>query len=94
MRRTDNVMKIWFKLVKNRHIVKDTTITDSSDETRTHKVFNALEEACHELDLGIPVWLDLNIKDFKRFSRTRFTQDSFVETIEGDYLEIEVIEED
>lgn len=94
MRRTDNDMKIWFKLVKNRHIVKDTTITDTSDDTRTHKIFNSLEEACHEMDLGIPMWLDLNIKDFKRFSKTRFTQDSFVETIEGDYLEIEVLEED
>jgi hypothetical protein len=94
MRRTDNVMKFWFKLVKNNHIIKDTTITDNSDETRTHKVFNATEAACHEFDIGIPTWLDLNKKDFMWFARTRFTQDSFIETIEGDYLEIEVIEED
>ena len=86
-------MKIWFKLVKNRHIVKDTTITDESDDTRTHKVFRSLEEAAHELDVGVPTWLDLNIKDFKRFAKTRFTQDSFIETLEGDYLEMEVLEE-
>jgi len=32
--------------------------------------------------------------DFKRHSKTRFYQDSFIEQIEFDYLEIQVIEED
>ena len=31
---------------------------------------------------------------FKRHSRTRFNQDSFIEHISFDYLEIQVIEED
>ncbi len=33
-------------------------------------------------------------KDFKRHSKTRFTKDSFIEHIDFDYLEIQVIEED
>ena len=33
-------------------------------------------------------------KFFKRHSKTRFRQDSFIEHIEFDYLEIQVIEED
>ena len=37
-------MRIWFKMMKNNHLLRDTTITDESDETRTHKVFHALEE--------------------------------------------------
>ena len=39
-------------------------------------------------------FLDNNIADFKRHSRTRFNQDSFIENISFDYLEIQVIEED
>ena len=31
--------------------------------------------------------------DFKRHDKTRFTSDNFIETIDFDYLEIEVIEE-
>ena len=31
--------------------------------------------------------------DFKRHDNTRFTSDNFIETIDFDYLEIEVIEE-
>ena len=36
-------MRIWFKMMKNNHLLRDTTITDESDETRTHKVFHALQ---------------------------------------------------
>ena len=60
----------------------------------SHEVFHSLDEVCHQFDLGTPIWLDLNISDFRRHNKTRFTQDSFVESIDFDYLEIQVIEED
>lgn len=62
--------------------------------TRTQKVFAALDTLAHEFDLPVPLWLDTNIRDFKRHSKTRFTRDSFVESIDFDYLEIQIIEED
>jgi hypothetical protein len=70
------------------------TIEDYSNDTRTHKIFHALEEACNRLDLGKPIWLDANVAEFKRHAKTRFYQDSFIEEIEFDYLELHVIEED
>jgi hypothetical protein len=85
---------MWGKLWKSNHMIRDTVIEDSSEDTRTHKVFHALEQICYEFDLGHPIWLDKNIRDFKRIARTRFTKDSFIEQIEFDYLEIHVIEED
>ena len=87
-------MRIWFKMIQDNHLLKDTTITDESAETRTHKIFNALDEVCYEFDLGKPIWLDSNISEFKRTSKARFRQDSFIETIDFDYLELQVIEED
>jgi hypothetical protein len=75
-------------------LLRDTTITDESDETRTHKVFHALEEVCYEFDLGKPIWLEANVNEFKRHAKTRFTQDSFIEQIDFDFLEMQVIEED
>ena len=86
-------MRIWGKLWKDNHMLKDTVIEDFSDETRTHKVFNALYEICVEFDLGKPIWLDSNISDFKKHSKTRFYKDSFIETIDFDYMEIQGIEE-
>ena len=87
-------MRIWFKIIKDNHLLCDTTITDDSDETRTHKIFHALEEACYEFDLSKPIWLDSNISEFQRHSKTRFSQDNFIDAIDFDYLEIQVLEED
>lgn len=86
-------MRIWFKMMKDNHLIKDMTVTDESGETRTHKIFGALEKACYELDLGKPIWLEANVNEFKRHAKTRFTQDSFIEHIEFDFLEMHVIEE-
>ncbi len=86
-------MRIWFKLWKNNHLLKDTVITNDSDDTRTHKIFDALDQVCYEFDLSKPIWLDATIAEFKRRGKARFSQDNFVETIDFDYLEIHVIEE-
>lgn len=87
-------MRIWGKIWKDNHLLNDTVVEDHSSETRTHKVFAALEEMCYTFDLGKPIWLDSNIADFKKHSKTRFTKDSFIEEIPFDYLEFHVIEED
>lgn len=87
-------MRIWFKIMKATHLLRDMTVNDDTPDTRTHKIFNALEQACYEFDLGKPIWLDANVEEFKRHAKTRFRQDSFIEQIDFDYLELHVIEED
>lgn len=87
-------MRIWFKMIKDNHLLKDTTITDESEDTRTHKIFQALDAVCYEFDLGKPIWLESNVSEFKRHAKTRFRQDSFIEEVEFDFLEMQVIEED
>ena len=88
------MFRLWAKEYKDNRMIKDMTVCDDTDETRTHKVFNALNKVCVGFYLGNPIWLDQNIRDFKRVSKCRFTKDSFVEEIDFDYLEIQVIEED
>ena len=88
------MFRLWVKEIENNHLIKDILIKDDSEDTRTHKVFNGLESACQKLDIARPIWLDQNISDFKKFSKTRFTKDSFIEEIYFDYLEISIIEED
>ena len=84
------MFRMWAKVFKDNH----TVICNESGDTRTHKVFQALDEICYEFDLGKPIWLDATIAEFKRHAKARFTQDNFIEQIEFDYLEIHVIEED
>ncbi len=87
-------MRIWFKVFQDNHLLMDTTIEDFSNDTRTHKVFNALEECCYAFNLSKPIWLETTIKDFQKHARARFTPDAFVDEVDFDYLEIHVIEED
>ena len=54
-------MKIWFKLWTDTRLTASETIEITDDDTRTHKVFRALEEACLAFDLGKPIWLDANV---------------------------------
>lgn len=88
------MFRIWAKLFKDNHMMADYEVCNSDSDTRTHKVFHALEEICYKFDLGKPIWLESSVNDFKKHSKVRFTQDNFIEQIEFDYLEIHVIEED
>ncbi len=88
-------MRIWGKLWKNNRMMQDTVIENyEQDQTRTTKIYHSLEQICEQFDLQKPIWLDVNKQDFLRTSRCRFYQDSFIETIDFDYLELHVIEED
>ena len=88
------MFRLWARIFKDNHMLKDTVICNDENDTRTHKVFHAIEEVCYEFDLGKPIWLDATVADFKRHSKARFTSDNFIEAIDFDYLEIQVIEED
>lgn len=88
------MFRMWGKIFKENRLIQDTVacITDYS-LTRTQMVFQSLTEICYQLDLGEPIWLDANIHDFQRHAKTRFNQDNFIEQIDFDFLEIQIIEE-
>jgi hypothetical protein len=89
------MFRLWAKVFKDNRMIRDVVICDDSIKlNRTKKVFAAVEEICHQFDLAKPIWLDSTIADFKKHDKTRFTQDNFMETVDFDYLEIHVIEED
>lgn len=87
------MFRLWGKVWKENRMICDMVFEEESEDTRTHKIFRGLEEICREFDLGKPLWLDATIKEFQRHSKARFYQDSFIEEIEFDYLEIQVLEE-
>ncbi len=89
------MFRLWAKMFKDNRMLKDmVVINDDPQLKRTQKVFSALEEVCRNFDLAKPIWLDSTILEFKRHDKARFKQDNFMESIEFDFLEIHVIEED
>lgn len=88
------MFRLWAKILKDNRILKDyVSSTNDYSISRTDMVLNSLSEICHKFDLAKPIWLNSNIDEFKKLSKTRFYNDSFIESIEFDYLEIQVIEE-
>ena len=87
------MFRLWGKEFKDNRMLRDTVICDETDDTRTHKIFNALDQICYEFDLSKPLWLDATVAEFKRHAQARLYQATFVDCIEFVYLEIQVIEE-
>ena len=89
------MFRVWGKLIKDNRLLRDTVAEiDDHSINRTKKVYKALDLICYDFDLAKPIWLDVNKEDFIRTSKTRFTKDSFIEPVDFDYLEFQVIEED
>ena len=44
------MFRVWGRTFKNNNMLKSTTIELEMDDTRTHKVFKALEMICEECD--------------------------------------------
>ena len=80
---------LWVKTIRKHHIDLQTTVPCGRDDPR-----EALREACHELDLPEPIWLDKNGREWETFGMTRFLQDAFFETVPFERLEIEYIDPD
>lgn len=77
-------MKYWAKLKKEDIISQHTTV-DAADFSA------ALIAACNAFDLSKPVICEKHNAEIVRFSRTVFYPDDFVDTVNFDTLEIEII---
>lgn len=88
------MFRLWGKIFKENRLLRDTVICNGNYAmSRTEMIFDALEKICYEFDLGHPIWLETTVAEFKRHDKVRFTQDNFIEHIDFDHLEIQVIEE-
>lgn len=88
------MFRLWGKIWKDNHLLKDMVFEEESEDTRTHKIFRGIDKFCESFDLSHPIWLESSIIEFQRHDKVRFSQDNFAEEIPFDYLEIQVIEED
>ena len=88
------MFRMWGKILKDNRLLKDTVICQPDYSlSRTQMVFQSLTAICYEFDLEKPIWLDSTVKEFKYHDKARFTQDNFIESVDFDFLEIQVIEE-
>lgn len=77
-------MRYWGKIKIEDRIVKDLTLEEKD-------FLSALSAICDSLDLSKPIVCAKHHTEMRSFSRTVFFADDFVESVEFDTLEIEVI---
>ena len=87
------MFRLWGKIWTDNRMIKDTVICDETNDTRTHKIFHSLDEICYLWDLSNPIWLESNVAEFERHDRPRCYADNFIDCIDSDCREIQMIEE-
>ena len=77
---------LWVKEIRHHRIDRQATAPCTRDDPQ-----DALAEACRELDIPKPLWLDKHQREWDEFGMTRFLPDAFFESVPFDRLEIEFI---
>ena len=80
---------IWVRLMHKTRIERDTTVECAHEEW-----VEALEKACHQLDVSRPMVLARHERDWEQFSQARFLKEHFVEDVPFDRMEVEFIDPD
>jgi len=80
---------IWVRLMHKTRIDRDTTVECTLDDWQ-----EALEEACHKLDVPRPLLLPRHERDWNEFSQARFLKEHFMEDVPFDRMEVEFIDPD
>ena len=42
------MFRLWGKIFKDNHMLRDTVIEDDRNDTRTHKIFDSLDQICYD----------------------------------------------
>ncbi len=82
-------MKIWAMTKKNNKIRKDGLYVSPDD-----RVEPLIYKACEDFDIGKPLILTKNYKEIEDFRRTVFYAADFIEHIDFDTFEVEIIDEE
>ena len=77
-------MRVWCKLKVEDRIRQDVTLSAEDFASALHAV-------CEHFDLTKPIVCNKHLNEIKNFRRTVFYADDFIESVDFDTLDIEII---
>ena len=87
-------MRIWAKVLTEHKIMRETVREFSSARPSDMEGWSVLlHELCQDLDLCRPVILRKHVNDLMHFSRVVFKPADFIESVDFDEFEIEILSE-
>ena len=87
-------MRIWAKVLQDHRIIRETVREFPSARPSDLEGWSVpIHELCQDLDLCRPVILRKHVNDLKQFSRVVFRASDFIEPVDFDEFEIEILSE-
>lgn len=87
------MFRLWGKIIEDNELREDHVFELESNIESKEKLKQGLEALCYHFDIGRPMWLSDNYKEFGQLGKTSFYEHHFVESISFDRFEIEIIED-
>ena len=84
------MFRIWAKVFKDSHIIKQTTY-EREEKFSYSRFFRYLADICDELDVPTPVLLKTSIFNYAKFNHVVFRPSDFMESVPFDRLVLENI---
>ena len=74
---------LWVRTIKHHRMDLQNVQPCTRDDPQ-----EALQDACHALDLPKPLWLPKNQREWEEFGQTRFLPDAFMEHVDLSLIHI------
>lgn len=85
--------KLWAKKIKDSKIIESLNIKNDENISLTEKREKCFKEIFKLLDLSMPIWLKKHDKEFTEFKNVTFYPDDFIDYIDFDKLEIDLLDD-
>lgn len=85
--------KLWAKQIKDNKIITSLIVKNNEKISPSDKIDKCLKEICQKFDLSVPLWLEKHNNEFSQFKYVIFYPDDFIDDIDFDKLEIELIDD-
>ena len=85
--------KLWARKIKTNKIINSFVVKNKEEISLEEKKDKCLKEICQKLDISVPIWLKKHELEFSQFKYVIFTAQDFIDEIDFDKLEIELLDD-
>lgn len=85
--------RFWAKIIQNNKIVESLDMEGDLENTTDENMKTCLEKTCNHFDLSMPVFLPKHKRDWTDYKKVTFTMDDFIDEINFDKFEFELVKE-
>lgn len=85
--------KLWAKKINANKIISSIVVKNKEEIDLNEKRDKVFKEICAKLDISVPLWLKKHDLEFSQFKYVTFYPQDFVDEVDFDKLEIELIDD-